>query len=415
MNQVIYPSEVKGSIQAPPSKSMTQRAIVAGLLAEGTTVIRNPAHCRDSEASARVAGNLGALLSTSTGEIIISGRGQPTDQILNCGESGLAMRMFAPVAALQKQPFTFTGEGSLTKRPVTMIEEALTQMGVFFKSSSGLLPFHLKGPLQGGNATIDGSQSSQLLTGLLMALPKAPLDSEIRVNQLKSKPYVEMTLELLADFGISIENSNFEKFTIPGKQAYKACNYIVEGDWSNAAFFLVAGAIKGSIELSGLRMNSKQADMAILGALYKAGANIVIEGDSIKVHSDPLKAFQFDASESPDLFPPLAAMAAYCSGISVICGTNRLVHKESNRAQSIAEELGKAGIRVEIFGNEMHIRGGEVRESTLSSHNDHRIAMMAAVAAIGATGPITLTDANCVDKSFPDFFASLQKMGIKIK
>ncbi len=413
MNQIIYPSAVKGSIPAPPSKSMTQRAIAAGLLAEGTTVIRNPAHCNDSEASIGIATNLGAIVSDSQDEIRITGSGMVSSHAINCGESGLAMRMFAPIAALQPGFFTFTGEGSLLKRPVTIIEDALVQVGVSFRSTSGLPPFELQGPLKGGKVMIDGSLSSQLLTGLLMALPLAPKDSLIKVKNLKSKPYIAMTLELLNDFGIHIENSDFEEFIVPGSQTYKAREYIVEGDWSNAAFLLVAGAIKGSIELTGLNLDSKQADIAILEALQKAGAIIVLKDDSIQVHSATLKAFQFDASESPDLFPPLAVLAAYCDGTSVLVGSNRLIHKESNRAQSIVLELGNAGIRVEIRGDDMHIQGGKIQGTTLHSHNDHRIAMMGAIAAIGADGPVTITGAKCVDKSFPGFFECLQKIGIK--
>ena len=174
-------------------------------------------------------------------------------QLLNCGESGLAMRMFAPIAALHRKEITFTGEGSLLKRPVGMIGEALSQLGAEFKSGNGLLPFIVKGPLQGGKAIIDGSISSQLLTGLLMALPLATNDSEIRVINLKSKPYIAMTIQLLEEFGISIENINFETFRIPGNQEYKAREYIIEGDWSGAAFLLVAGAIKGNITVNGLQ------------------------------------------------------------------------------------------------------------------------------------------------------------------
>jgi 3-phosphoshikimate 1-carboxyvinyltransferase len=415
MNITIYPSTVVGEVSAPPSKSMTQRAIAAGLLANGSTIIKNPSGCKDSEASLRIATHLGANISVSLGEINIIGGSTVLDPILNCGESGLAMRMFSPISALQNKPVTFTGEGSLLKRPVQMIEEALVQLGVSFTSNSGRLPFQLKGPITGGSISIDASVSSQLLTGLIMALPCAPEDSEIKVFNLKSKPYVEMTMELLTDFGILIENQGFRQFRIPGGQFYKACNYSVEGDWSSAAFLLVAGAVMGSIEVNGLRLNSKQADIAILEVLQKAGAFLVIRGNSVQVISSSLQAFQFDASECPDLFPPLAALAAFCNGNSVISGTNRLFHKESNRADSIRIEMGKLGVRVDLIGNEMHIHGGKIHGTTINSHNDHRIAMMAAITALGATGPVTITDAGCVEKSFPDFFECLTKIGVKIE
>jgi 3-phosphoshikimate 1-carboxyvinyltransferase len=415
MNCTVFPSRVNGIVRARPSKSMTQRAIAAGLLSEGKTVIKNPSICNDSFSSIRMAESLGASVAVSPGMLCITRGVESGAHVLNCGESGLAMRMFAPIAALQDQSLTFVGEGSLLKRPVGIIDEALVQMGVSFDSNAGYLPFHVKGPLKGGILEIDGSSSSQLLTGLLMALPKTPLDSVINVVNLKSRPYVEMTLELLADFGIKVHNSDFRKFQIPGGQSYKACEYTVEGDWSSSAFLLVAGAILGNIEVGGLRLDSKQADIAILEVLQQAGAFMVIKGNSVQVISSDLKAFRFDASECPDLFPPLAALAAYCTGTSVISGIDRLLHKESNRAESIREEMLKLGIRLDNIGNEMHIRGGKTFGTIINSHNDHRIAMMAAITALGSNGPVIITDAGCVEKSFPEFFECLAGIGVKIE
>lgn len=414
MQKIIHPSAIQGSVTAPPSKSMAQRAVAAALLAKGTTTLFNLSDCNDSRAALDMAVKLGAETVPGGNEITIMGGFLLRSQRLNCGESGLAMRMFAPIAALHRKEITFTGEGSLLRRPVTMIGDALTQLGAGFESNNGLLPFTVKGPLPGGPAMIDGSVSSQLLTGLLMALPLAQHDSEIRVSNLKSRPYIDMTIQLLADFGISIDHDGYELFRIPGNQEYRAREYTIEGDWSGASFLLVAGAINGHLTVHGLRHDSRQSDMAILDVLRMAGAGIKTDHDSAEIHKSHLRPFVFDATECPDLFPPLAALAAYCSGTSTIAGVERLAHKESNRAEAIRQELSKTGISVAVEGNTMTIEGGHVSGASINSHNDHRIAMMAAVAALGAGGPITIAGAQCVAKSYPGFFDDLEQTGARV-
>jgi len=414
MQKTIHPSVATGILTAPPSKSMTQRAIAAALLAKGTTTLYHLSDCNDSLAALEMAKKLGAEVVPGGDEVTIMGGFLIRSQHLNCGESGLAMRMFAPIAALHRKEITFTGEGSLGKRPVNMIGEALTQLGAGFESANGLLPFTVKGPLQGGNADIDGSVSSQLLTGLLMALPLAASASGIRVNNLKSKPYIDMTIQLLSDFGISIVHENYEMFSIPGNQEYQAREYTIEGDWSGAAFLLVAGAINGYLTVRGIRHDSKQSDKAVLDVLKMAGAEMKVNYDSVEIRKSALNAFTFDATECPDLFPPLAALAAYGKGISRIYGVERLTHKESNRAEAIRDELTKTGIKVLFEDNSMLIEGGKVSGAFVNSHNDHRIAMMAAVAALGAEGPITVEDAQCVAKSYPGFFSDLAETGVQV-
>ncbi|NVO18641.1 MAG: 3-phosphoshikimate 1-carboxyvinyltransferase [Bacteroidetes bacterium] len=413
MNRSVFPSTVRGSIQAPPSKSMTQRAIAAAILAKGSTTLINPSYCNDSQAAFSIARELGCDLWENKGDITVISGQRNIGSLLNCGESGLALRMFSPIAALYNTPVTISGEGSLLRRPAGMISEALQQFGVRINSNNGFLPIQLQGPLHGGNADIDGSLSSQLLTGLLMALPLAEENSEITVRNLRSRPYIDMTLELLETFGIRVNNEGFQKFIIPGKQAYKAKQYTVEGDWSNAAFLLVAGAIHGNIIVHGLRMDSRQADRVILEVLEKAGVKYILDGTSVEVITSKIRAFQFDASDCPDLFPPLAVLAAYADGISSISGVERLLHKESNRAESIGNMLKNVGIKVQVAGNEMLITGGTPKAGHVNSCNDHRIAMMAAIAAIGADGPVTIADIQCVDKSYPGFFEDLEKLGVR--
>jgi 3-phosphoshikimate 1-carboxyvinyltransferase len=414
MQKIIHPSPVQGSIKAPPGKSLTQRAYAAALLADGETLIINPSGSNDSLSSIGLIQKLGATIIQGDGNVLVNGGLNAGEQVLDCGESGLAMRMFAPIAALRNKQVTFTGNGSLMKRPVHMIAEALNQLGIVVESQSGFLPFSVKGPLHGGKAIIDGSVSSQLLTGLLMALPLVDSDSEIQVNNLKSKPYIAMTIRLLKDFGIEIENRNFELFNIPGNQKYKAGEYTVEGDWSGAAFLLVAGVTGGSVTVSGLQQKSEQSDTAIIEVLKIAGARMNIKSESVQIEKSELRPFNFDATECPDLFPPLAALAASCPGISRISGVERLLYKESNRAISIQQEMEKLGIRILIDRNDMIIEGGKISGALVNSQNDHRIAMMASVAALGAKGPVTVKDAGCVNKSYPEFFDDLSHLGVKI-
>jgi 3-phosphoshikimate 1-carboxyvinyltransferase len=409
MIKTLTPSELRGTVIAPSSKSLTQRAIAAALLSVGDTIIKNPSICNDSLAAVEMARNLGAKVDLGDGFLKISGNtGVLSETVLKCGESGLAMRMFSPIASFLSEKCTLTGEGSLLKRPVNMVTDALSKLGVRAESSDGFLPVTLEGHLQGGKLEIDGSSSSQLLTGLLMTMPLLENDSEIIVRELKSKPYINLTLQVLKDFGVTVENNDYKRFLVPGRQAFKADEYQVEGDWSGGAFLLVAGAISGNVTVENLNPSTFQADAAILKALENAGADIKIKGTSVMTAKSILKPFHFDSSESPDLFPPLAALAIYCNGTSSIRGVSRLEYKESDRALTIMNVLGKMGIKIFIQDDDMFIEGGVPHEAFVSSHNDHRIAMMAAVAALGGTGNITITEAGSVSKSYPEFYHDLE-------
>lgn len=419
MDITVHPSTLKGEIEAPPSKSLTQRAIVAGLLARGTTVIHDPSFCNDSLAAIRMAEVLGATVSIEGHSITVVPGPRPSSPVtLHCGESGLALRMFSPVAALLSDEVTMTGEGSLLKRPVKMINEALSQLGVTVGTNNGFLPVTLNGRLRGGRLEIDGSTGSQLLTGLLMALPLAHEESLIEVTNLRSRPYISLTLKLLEDFGIRVENTAFSRFVIHGDQVYSPRVYRVEGDWSGAAFLLVAGALAGApggdVTISNLDVSSMQADRAIIQAMEDAGARLRVGAASVTTTRSELKAFNFDATDCPDLFPPLAALASFCNGTSSIRGVGRLQYKESDRGGAISEVLTAMNVISHIEGDEMLIEGGEIRGAVVSSHNDHRIAMMAAVMALRATGAVTIEGADAVDKSFPGFFNTLTLAGANV-
>ena len=411
MERYVEPSAIKGKIKAPSSKSMTQRAIAAAMLADGQSIIRNPSYCDDSLAAMSIAVGLGARVEPQVNEMKIIGSVELKEPKLNCGESGLAIRMFSPIAALYPTEISMVGANSLKKRPMVMIEQALSQLGVKCTSSGGYLPLTIHGPIVGGYCEIDGSVSSQLLTGLLMALPLATKDSEIKVNNLKSKPYIDMTIQILKSFGVVVHNNNYQIFKIAGNQKYNPHIYNVESDWSGGAFLLVAGAINGHLTISGLKNDSMQSDIAIIKVLEMAGAEMKTTPDQIEISKSELRCFDFDATECPDLFPPLVALASYCKGVSKIKGVSRLKYKESDRAETLKEEFGKMKIIVEINGDVMSITGGKPQGAHVESHEDHRIAMALAVAALGAEGRVYIRDSQCVAKSYPEFFDDLRQLG----
>ncbi|OPY74318.1 MAG: 3-phosphoshikimate 1-carboxyvinyltransferase [Syntrophorhabdus sp. PtaU1.Bin058] len=410
----ISASTVNGTVIAPPSKSMTGRAIAAALLSGGTSVIFNPSSCDDSLAALRVAEAMGAEATRGGREIVVKGngalRGSMTERVLDCGESGLCIRMFAPIAALTGGEVTLTGTGSLLKRPMHMVEE-IAGLGALCTTNNGYAPITIKGPAKGGSVHVDASESSQFLTGLLMALPLCRENSLVTVSNLRSRPYVAMTLSLLRHYGINItREEGFERFSIRGNQSYRPCVYRVEGDWSAAAFLLVAGATAGSVKVTGLKANSFQADKAVMEALDIAGAEITIDEDYVLVARNELKAFEIDAKDCPDLFPPLVALASCCSGISVIHGAQRIRHKESDRAHALCSEFGRLGIAIELSGDTMKVHGGKVTGAQVDSHNDHRIAMACAIAALNGEGKTAIGNWKCVAKSYPGFFTDIERL-----
>ena len=411
MKTTILKGRIAGSITAPASKSYAQRAVAAALLAGGETTLTHLDLCNDTRAALDVARRLGASVSHEGTTYTIRGGLNPVSTKLNIGESGLATRLFTPIASLCHMPITINGEGSILRRPIEMMEEPLQALGVEVSSNGGYLPISVKGPMRGGEIHVDGSLSSQFITGLLMALPLSPNDTVLHVENLKSRPYVDMTIDLAARFGVAIEHNNYEQFYIAGGQHYTPCTYNIEGDWSGASCLLVAGATAGSITIRNLNHISLQADLAIIEALARAGAEIITTNSSVTVHGGPLHAFEFDATDCPDLFPALAALAASCEGTSVLTGTQRLTYKESNRAETIAEVFGRLGIGVDLSEeNTMRITGGPVSSAVVDSHNDHRIAMAAAVAALSSDDSVVIEGADAADKSYPNFWNDLDTL-----
>ena len=421
MNITITPSPVFGKLIVPPSKSSMQRACAAALITPGTTIIDNFGNSNDEKAALDIIATLGATIKKSNKELVITSndfifrsRFPEKNVIVNVGESGLSMRMFAPIAALFNFDIIFTGEGSILKRPMDFFDEILPKLEVEVNSNNGKLPVTLRGPLHPKNITVDGSLSSQFLTGLLFAFAKACTHPvSINVTNLSSRPYIDLTISVLNTFGFNIKNQNYEVFTISPKNSLPShsIKYTVDGDWSSASFLLVAGAIAGQVTLAGADLNSAQGDKNIMQALYDCGAEVIVNNKEIMVKRNDLAAFQFDATHCPDLFPPLVALASYCNGTTTIKGVNRLLFKESNRAIALRDEFKKMNVEIELNGDLMMIHGGaEVKGADVSSHNDHRIAMAAAVVALGAKGNTIISEAEAVKKSYPDFYKDLSSI-----
>ena len=422
----IQPSTLKGTITAAASKSSMQRACAAALLKVGQTIIHNPGISNDDKAAVQMIQDLGATVEYKDDVLVVNSKGLTTteDITVNCGESGLGIRMFTPIFALSQSKITINGKGSLLTRPMDFFDEILPQLGVQITSNSGKLPLHIQGPLQPKAITVDGSLSSQFLTGLLFAYAASATEPvTISVTDLKSKPYIDLSLKVLEDFGYSIINNNYESFTVnpADKSTQKeSIDYTVEGDWSGAAFLLVAGAIAGDISVKGLDVQSTQADKAILQALIDCGCKLSIQSEQIDVACPPLgvggsgslHAFHFDATDCPDLFPPLVALASYCSGKTVIEGVSRLAHKESNRGLTLQDEFAKLGVEIVLQDDLMIVNGGNgLHSATVHSRHDHRIAMACAVAALKATGAVTIEEAEAVSKSYPNFYQHIEKLG----
>ena len=449
--------ESSGTPEVPCSKSFAQRAIIAAALASGVSHLRGYTPCGDNEAAIRVAENLGAKVERNGGKLTITGIAAGLEtlqgvQTLHVGESGLLTRMMIPVMAqLCPSQVEFTGEKTLLERPLTGAREVMEALGATIASSGTngndegasdpvRVPLTVKGPLTATRAEISGKHGSQIISGLLMALPFSQKNTSLIVREPKSIPYMFITVEVLKKFGIKIGNDmlggrDFIEsggdwslcteivFKVKGGQRFEAADIDLERDWSAAANFLVAGAIFGKVEMDGLDTTSLQADLSIMDILMDAGASLSqLDGDkgTITVQRAPLKAFAVDASNCPDLFPIISVLAAFCQGTSRIAGVGRLANKESDRAKAIVEMLTQMGVKASVEGDELVVEGHSLAQRLLAqgllkggeytSHHDHRMVMALKVASLGADGPISIDDEVCVEKSFPDFLEMFSRL-----
>lgn len=408
-------NRIYGTLTPPCSKSYAQRALAAALLASGRTTLRGIELCKDTRSAIAAIEALGAKVEIiDDNTLAIEGGLSPQTKRLNVGESGLAARLFTPIAALNGSSITVEGEGTLRHRPMSMMIEPLKSLGVEVRDGGGRLPIEVRGPMRGGRVTVDGSMSSQFITGLLLALPMAQEDTTVSVRGTVSTPYIDMTLATIKRFGgeVMYNEGDYTEFFIEGNQRYTAVDYTIESDWSAAAIIMVAAAIAGEVTVRNISTLSLQADTAICRALERAGASIIIESDSITVAQRPLSAFSFDATHCPDLFPALVALAAAAEGMTTIYGIERLRGKESDRGEVLTEEYRKLGIDIELDYDEnvMRIVGGEPRWAEVDSHDDHRIAMSLAVTSLRMERPLEIGNSECVAKSYPSFFEDLEML-----
>ena len=411
-------TRLRGAVTPPCSKSYAQRALAAALLASGRTTLRGIELCRDTLSAMAAIKLLGAeveIIDDNT--LVINGGLKPRTQTLNVGESGLAARLFTPIAATAGVPITIEGEGTLLHRPMAMMVEPLKELGVAVRDGGGRLPIEVCGPMRGGRITVDGSMSSQFVTGLLIALPVSERDTTIEVEGAVSTPYIDMTLETLERFGVEVmyNEGDYSQFYIEGGQQYQAVDYTIESDWSAAATIMVAAAIAGEVTVNNISTLSRQADTAIIRALERAGASIIIEENTITVAHRDLEAFEFDATQCPDLFPALVALAAAAKGVTTLRGVGRLRGKESDRGEVLRSEYAKLGIDIEIDydEDEMRVVGGQIEAAEVDSHDDHRIAMSLAISALRTDNEIVIKNSDCVSKSYPSFFADLESLKTK--
>lgn len=410
----IAPYYYNGEIHANASKSYLQRALAISLLTPGYTTILNCDKSKDVIAAKNVISILGATIKGTDILTINSNHSSVGDNItLNVSESGLLLRLFSVISTIFNKNITLTGEGTLLKRPVEPIITSLTKAGAKVESRNWTLPIKITEGISKKNIRLDGSFSSQIISGFLICLPFLQQKTIIEVTNLASKPYVDMTIDIMKCFGVIVTNDNYRRFYLANNQSYKPTIYLAEGDWSGAANHLVGAAISGKIKVSGLNIESKQADKAILDALILFGALVEIDDQTISVSERHKKPFIFNVSDCPDIFPLLTLLASAATGCSELFGIERLRHKESDRLLSVIDIFTKMGVLIELKSNSIVIKGtGTLKKAQLNSFNDHRIAMVSAVATCIADGEISIINWNSVEKSYPDFFKVLNSCTI---
>lgn len=416
---------LSGEVCAPPSKSYTQRMIVAAALSNGTGKISNPLLSEDTEATLRAVTALGAETTFEEKCWSIKGANplQNAKSPIDCGESGATLRFMIPVAALAADRSILTFKGSLNRRPIEPLIKSLYDLGasVRCKKIDGRDAVVVEGGgILGGETSIRGDVSSQFISGLMFACPLAKVDTEISLTTpLESADYAKMTISVLERHGVRVDvYGNFERIFIPANQTFQPVDCRVPGDFSSAAFLLAAAAITNSkVQVNDLEHESTQGDKAILGVLKQMGVAGKVCETSVEINGagTPLEPINVDVTNTPDLAPVIAALACYAEGTSKITGAQRLRLKESDRLEAINAEFTKLGAKIEVDSSSINVTAPACLWGTVvNTHNDHRIAMACAVAALGAEGETTILDAGCVRKSYPQFFTHLKHLGADV-
>jgi 3-phosphoshikimate 1-carboxyvinyltransferase len=416
---------LSGEVCAPPSKSYTQRMLIAAALSNGEGKVSNPLLSEDTEATLRAITALGAETKFEEHCWNIKGSAplQNAKAPIDCGESGATLRFMIPIAALAPDPSTLVFKGSLERRPIEPLLKSLSDLGAntrFKKLGGKDAVFVEGGGIIGGQTSIAGNVSSQFFSGLMFACPMAKVETEIVLTTpLESADYVKMTVDVLEAHGVRLEiYDNFKRIVIPANQTYKPRDCRVPGDFSSAAFLLAAAAITNSkVQVNDLDNKSAQGDKAVLGILKQMGVAGKVCENSVEIDGtgSQLEPLSINAKNIPDLVPVCAALACYAKGISKISGAQRLRLKESDRLSSLYLELRKMGAQIDVDASSLTVKGPcALHSAVIDPHNDHRIAMACSVAALGAEGETTIQNAECVRKSYPQFFTHLRQIGAEI-
>jgi len=411
----IYPAKLAGEVDVPASKSMSHRAVICAGLSEGTSIIENIGESMDIEATCRAMKSFGIMIDKADSSLRIQGKRELMliDPDILCGESGSTLRFMIPVAVLAGRPVTFHGEGRLVERSLEPYYRIFEQQGIKYETDRGRLPLHIEGSLSPGEFQLEGNISSQFISGLMFALPLLKGDSCIEVTgELESRPYIDMTMDILESFSIEVKNNSYRQFHIKGCQRYKATDYTVEGDFSQAAFWLAAGVLGSEITCGGLERNSLQGDKVIVDIIERMGGGTKASGNKLGSTPSGIRGITIDASQCPDLVPILAVMGALAEGRTEIVNAARLRLKESDRLKAISSELGKLGASIEEREDSLVVDGVKtLKGGSVNSWNDHRIAMALAVAAASCREPVTIRNADCVNKSYPGFWEHYKGLG----
>ncbi|MEG3007320.1 MAG: 3-phosphoshikimate 1-carboxyvinyltransferase [Oscillospiraceae bacterium] len=400
-----------GDIIVPPSKSFAHRALICAALSKGKSVVNNISNCDDINATLNCINSIGSNFIQYEKSVVFDGENSISDNIiLDCNESGSTLRFFIPIIAALGITAQFTGKPSLLRRPIAPYLKVFANTNV--KIVQTFDKIEVSGQLSSGKYYIEGNVSSQFITGLLLALPLCDGKSEIVLTtQLESKNYVDITIDVMRSFGVNVINNDYKSFVIAENQHYKSLSYTVEGDYSNAAFFLVMSALGANLNIVGLNPNSLQGDKEILNIIEKVGSKINYSDNSLTITAKKFKPIVIDASQIPDLVPAIAVLLSFCEGESKIINAARLRLKESDRLNSIATELNKLGGNIQEELDGLTIKGiNHFTGGVTYSHNDHRIAMMIAAASLKCTDKISLIGYNCVNKSYPDFWENFEKI-----
>ena len=418
MNTIkIIPGTLHGKITVPSSKSLCHRAIIAAGLASENSNIENVVFSEDIIATCNAMKDIGVSIIESESNLTIKGNNfsNGIKNIIDCKESGSTLRFLIPIVLLTGEEVTFTGRGKLIERPLTPYYKIFEEQNIKYSCAEGL-PLTVKGKLMWGEYKIPGNISSQFITGLLFALPLLPGDSKIIVTtELQSKGYVDLTTDMLSKFSVQIENVGYREFHIKGNQKYISTNYKVEGDFSQAAFWLVAGILGGEIQCEDMNINSLQGDIVIIDFIKKMGGNISIKDGKIITRKSKTQGITIDAANCPDLVPILAVLASFSEGTTEIINASRLRIKECDRLKAMATELSKLGADIVETEDGLIIYGKEnLKGGTVDSHNDHRIAMSLSVASIRCREAVILTSSATVKKSYPEFYKDFKRLGGKI-